>query len=291
MGDPTDSGQASLQRARAALDLRRQGEDAVAHAGRGQSPSARATPRPNGVLAQALLGLVAPRPRRLLRGGGGAQARRPGRVAPPPALRGALGAGPQGRRRWPAADAAVRLDPSSPWAHAARRARALAGARRPALKAIDEAKAALKLAPEEATLHAGLAELLLPSGRQRRAAAAHFKDSLALDPRQAGVLNDYAASRSTARREAGRHVAFRSAMLLDPTMKVRLRNVHGAVRPDSRGGPRSPVSGAATRPGRSCWSAARGVDPGAPRLPGDLTRRSLAADRRAAQLAERDPAS
>lgn len=124
------------------------------------------------------------------------------------------------------ADEAVRLAPNLGFAHYTR---ALALAR---MKRIDEARAsnikALELDANNADIHRDLGDLYLDA--EPKVAEKHYRASLALDPNDAYALNNLGVSLKRQRRAKEALIAFKAAMLLDPTMGAAKRNTHSTAK-------------------------------------------------------------
>jgi tetratricopeptide (TPR) repeat protein len=124
-----------------------------------------------------------------------------------------------------ATDEAVRLAPDLAQVH---HARSLV---LEAMKKVPEARAAaeraIELDPERAGSHAQLGDLWLDADPAR--AERHYRESLTLDPESPRALNNlgYALSKLKRHREAA--LAFRSAVLLDPSMEIAKKNARSAI--------------------------------------------------------------
>lgn len=124
-----------------------------------------------------------------------------------------------------AADSAVRLAPDLGQAHQTRSLVLEAMKRLPEARAASER--AIALEPEKASFHAHAGDLWLDEDPAR--AERHYRESVALDPENARTLNDLgvALSKQKRHREAG--LAFRSAVLLDPTLDLAKQNARSAI--------------------------------------------------------------
>jgi tetratricopeptide (TPR) repeat protein len=124
-----------------------------------------------------------------------------------------------------AADTCVRLLPGAAESHAAR-GKVLAG-----LKRRKDAQAAyekaLELDPDDADLHRELGDLYLE--KEPAKAEACYRRSLAIDAGDAVTLNNLGAALNRQKRADEAALAFKSAILLDPTLKVAKRNAHATI--------------------------------------------------------------
>jgi tetratricopeptide (TPR) repeat protein len=124
-----------------------------------------------------------------------------------------------------AANTCVRLLPDAAESHAVR-AKVLAG-----LKRRKQAQAAyekaLELDPDDADLHRDLGDLFLKYKPAK--AEACYRRSLALDPSDAVTLNNLGAALNRQKRPDDAALAFKAAILADPTLKVAKRNAHSTV--------------------------------------------------------------
>ena len=125
-----------------------------------------------------------------------------------------------------AADEAVRIAPDVPETHHAR-SLVLEALKRKA-EAREASERAISLAPHEAPYHAQLGDLWVDT--DAAVAEGHYRESLRLDPSSAAVLNNLGVAllRQKQTREAA--LAFRSAVLLDPTLEVAKQNTHASAR-------------------------------------------------------------
>ena len=124
-----------------------------------------------------------------------------------------------------AADACVRLLPGAAESHAVR-GKVLAG-----LKRRKEAEAAyetaLELDPDDADLHRDFGDLFLQSDPAK--AEACYRRSLAIDASDAVTLNNLGAALNRQKRPDEAALAFKSAILADPTLKVAKQNAHSTI--------------------------------------------------------------
>ncbi|HVO30670.1 MAG TPA: tetratricopeptide repeat protein, partial [bacterium] len=124
-----------------------------------------------------------------------------------------------------AAEEAIRLAPVQGYAHYTR---ALALAR---LKRIPEARAscerAVSLDPNNADFRRDLGDLYLDG--EPKTAETHYRASLALDASDAYALNNLGVSLKRQGRAKEAVLAFKSAMLLDPTLGAAKRNTHSTT--------------------------------------------------------------
>ncbi|HET9751310.1 MAG TPA: tetratricopeptide repeat protein [Myxococcales bacterium] len=124
-----------------------------------------------------------------------------------------------------AAETCVRLLPGAAEPHAVR-GKVLAG-----LKRRKEAQAAyekaLELDPDDADLHRDLGDLFLESDPAK--AEACYRRSLAIEAGDAVTLNNLGAALNRQKRADEAALAFKSAILLDPTLKVAKRNAHATI--------------------------------------------------------------
>jgi tetratricopeptide (TPR) repeat protein len=133
------------------------------------------------------------------------------------------------QKRYPealaASEEAVKLLPDSALGHYTK-ALALAG-----MKRVPEARSAnekaVELDPDNAEIRSHLGDLFLD--REPARAERHYRDALALEPNDACTLNNLgvALKKQGMAKEAA--VAFKSAVLLDPTLAVAKRNAHSTV--------------------------------------------------------------
>jgi tetratricopeptide (TPR) repeat protein len=125
-----------------------------------------------------------------------------------------------------AADEAVRLAPNLAVAHSTR------GAALEALKRKEEAVAAygraIELDPNNAPHHRVLGDALLDLKEWTRAEK-HYLTSLALDPRDPVTLNNYGVTLERQGREEEARLAFKAAVLADPTQATAKKNVQSNV--------------------------------------------------------------
>lgn len=124
-----------------------------------------------------------------------------------------------------AADESVKLLPDSALGHYTR-ALALSGMKR-IPEARQSAHKAVELDPDNAEIRSHLGDLYLD--REPAVAERHYRDALALEPNDACTLNNLgvALKKQGMAKEAA--VAFKSAVLLDPTLAVAKRNAHSTV--------------------------------------------------------------
>lgn len=124
-----------------------------------------------------------------------------------------------------AADACVRLLPGAAESHAVR-GKVLAG-----LKRRKEAEAAyeraLELDPDDADLHRDQGDLFLKADPAK--AEACYRRSLAIDASDAVTLNNLGAALNRQKRPDEAALAFKSAILADPTLKVAKQNAHSTI--------------------------------------------------------------
>lgn len=124
-----------------------------------------------------------------------------------------------------AADTALELDPDDEYAHVARgRALHSLGRAKGARRAFEQA---VELAPEDPVLLCELGNHLLE--RDPRAAERHYRAALRLDPHDAECLNNLGVALNRQRREREAATAFKSALLLDPTLKEARENTYETV--------------------------------------------------------------
>jgi len=123
------------------------------------------------------------------------------------------------------ADESVRLAPNLGYAHYTR---ALALAR---MKRVEEARAsnrrAVELDPRNADFRRDLGDLFLD--KEPKTAEAHYRASLALEPNDAFALNNLGVALKRQGRSREAVIAFKSAMLLDPTLGAAKRNTHSTT--------------------------------------------------------------
>jgi tetratricopeptide (TPR) repeat protein len=133
----------------------------------------------------------------------------------------------------PAADEAVRLAPDQAPPHFMR------SLILEKLKRIGEARGAaeraLELDPDDEGNHAQLGDLWLEKDPVR--AERHYRDSLAIDAAQPMTLNNLGVALNRQERTREAALAFRSAVILDPTLKEAKKNAHASIRNLVRGGP------------------------------------------------------
>jgi tetratricopeptide (TPR) repeat protein len=131
------------------------------------------------------------------------------------------------------ADESVRLAPNLGYAHYTR---ALALAR---MKRIEEARAsnrrAVELDPRNADFRRDLGDLFLD--KEPKTAEKHYRASLALDPTDPFALNNLGVALKRQGRAREAVVAFKSAMILDPTLGAAKRNTHSTTQEILRTGP------------------------------------------------------
>jgi tetratricopeptide (TPR) repeat protein len=208
--------QAARLRAEAALELRRF-EDAEREA-REAIACAPEDPEGHGLHARALLGLK--RFREAQKAAEAGLALSPGsewhhRLRASALLKQGLHGDALG-----ASDAAARLAPDLGLAHYSR---ALALSE---LKRVREAREAnllaIELDPQNPDLRRHLGDLFLAD--DPKAAEAHYRSCLAIDPRDAHALNNLGVALTRQRRSYEAAATFRSALLLDPTLKVAKEN-------------------------------------------------------------------
>jgi tetratricopeptide (TPR) repeat protein len=124
-----------------------------------------------------------------------------------------------------AADEAIRLDPNSAAAHSAR-SLVLTGYWERKL-AIASAERAVELAPDNAGFLAHLGLLLLRKDPKR--AEKLLRESLAIEPNDAAVLNNLGVALHRQRRALDAALAYKAAILVDPALGVAKRNAHSTV--------------------------------------------------------------
>ena len=124
-----------------------------------------------------------------------------------------------------AADTSVRLLPDAAEAHAVRGS-VLAGLKRPRDAEAAYAKA-LELDPDDAALHRELGDLFLKSDPAK--AEACYRRSLAIDASDAVTLNNLGAALNRQKRSDEAALAFKSAILADPTLRVAKQNAHSTI--------------------------------------------------------------
>jgi tetratricopeptide (TPR) repeat protein len=131
-----------------------------------------------------------------------------------------------------AANEAVRLAPDVPQAHyVLAQAFAATGRRKEALA---EAERTRELDPSNALYVTLLGDLYLK--KKPKLAEEYYRQSLALDPESAATLNNLGVSLLRQRRTVDAAAAFKSAVLLDPTLAVARRNAHSTLDAMLRGG-------------------------------------------------------
>ncbi|HYV65692.1 MAG TPA: tetratricopeptide repeat protein [Myxococcales bacterium] len=145
-----------------------------------------------------------------------------------------------------AAEECVRLMPGASESHGAR-AKALAalGRREEAMAAYDRA---IALDPHDALLHRELGDLLLSQAPAE--AERHYRAALAINPSDAVTLNNFGASLARQKRPDEAALAFKSAILADPTLRVAKQNAHSTL---------SSQLGAAAGIGGALWIALQAV--------------------------------
>jgi tetratricopeptide (TPR) repeat protein len=131
-----------------------------------------------------------------------------------------------------AADEAVRLAPHIAQCHYVR-AQALAACRRPK-EGIAAAERALELNPNDASNYSLLADLHLKKSPAR--AEEYYRKSLSIDPQSAPALNNLGVALLRQKRPIDAATAFKSAVLVDPTLTVAKRNAHATTSSLLRGG-------------------------------------------------------
>lgn len=146
----------------------------------------------------------------------------------------ALALNAMGRRKeaLAAADEAVRLQPDLAPAHFVRSIVLETLKRLP--EAREAAGRALELDPEDPGYHAQLGDLWLRDDPPR--AERHYRESLSLDPARAGTLNNLGVALNAQKRTRDAALAFRSAVILDPTLTVAKQNTHASIRRLAGGG-------------------------------------------------------
>jgi tetratricopeptide (TPR) repeat protein len=122
-----------------------------------------------------------------------------------------------------AAEEAVRLDPDDPDGHAA--VALSAGARGEHDEAVAALQRALALAPDSGHLHRLLADQYLAQTSYDLAIAEYHR-ALSFDPNDSIVLNNLGCALSRRGRDEEAALAFKSAVMLDPTLKVAKQNAH-----------------------------------------------------------------
>ncbi len=124
-----------------------------------------------------------------------------------------------------AADECVRLAPGASESHAVR-GKVLA-----ALKHRDDAEEeyqrALQIDPHSADTHRDLGDLFLRKDPRR--AEKHYRQALAIEPSDAVALNNFGAALLAQKRRDEAALAFKAAILADPTMQVAKRNAHATL--------------------------------------------------------------
>ncbi len=132
-----------------------------------------------------------------------------------------------------AADESLALAPGDPAGHYLR-SLALRGLRR-----LEEARAAamvaVELGPENADFRTHLGDVWLDADAAR--AEAHYRAALALDPERAWTLNNLGVALLRQGKKADASLAFRSAILVDPTFPQAKLNAFRAAVSIRRGGP------------------------------------------------------
>ncbi len=141
----------------------------------------------------------------------------------------AMGRGDEARA---AADEAVRLAPDLAPAHYVRSV--VLEAMKALPEARESAERAVELDPEDASYHAQLGDLCL--ARDPARAERHYRESLALDPERAATLNNLGVALNAQKRTRDAALAFRSAVILDPSLTVAKQNTHASVRKLAGGG-------------------------------------------------------
>lgn len=124
-----------------------------------------------------------------------------------------------------AADTSVRLLPDAAESHAVR-GKVLAGLKRPREAEAAYGKA-LELDPDDADLHRDLGDLFLKSDPAK--AEACYRRSLAIDASDAVTLNNLGAALNRQKRPDEAALAFKSAILADPTLQVAKQNAHSTI--------------------------------------------------------------
>ncbi len=154
-----------------------------------------------------------------------------------------------------AADEAVRLGPDLAPAHHVR------SVVLEAMKDLPEARAAadraVELDPEDARYHSQLGDLWLAGDPAR--AERHYRESLALDPSRASTLNNLGVALNAQKRTRDAALAFRSAVILDPTLTVAKQNTHASVRRLAGGGALFAVAMGVTQGARLLERIGRGA--------------------------------
>lgn len=124
------------------------------------------------------------------------------------------------------ADEAAHLDPNESVVHLAR------GLRLEALDRIDEARAAydqsLKFDPDDAVTLFQRGSLELPNKPKK--ALPFLERAVERDPNDAAILNNYGAALQGVGRKKEAQLAFRSAILIDPTLRIAKENAHNALK-------------------------------------------------------------
>lgn len=131
-----------------------------------------------------------------------------------------------------AADEAVRLQPDVAPGHFVRSVILETLKKLP--EAREAAERAVELDPEDAGHHAQLGDLWLKQDPAR--AERHYRESLALDPARADTLNNLGVALNAQKRTRDAALAFRSAVMLDPTLTVAKQNTHSTIRRMTGGG-------------------------------------------------------
>ena len=124
-----------------------------------------------------------------------------------------------------AADECVRLLPNATESHQIR-GKALGKLKRLA-DAEEEYARALQLNPHSAEAHRELGDLVLKKTPKR--AEEHYRAALAIEPNDAVALNNLGAALSRQKRRDEAALAYKAAILADPTLKVAKRNAHATV--------------------------------------------------------------
>lgn len=130
------------------------------------------------------------------------------------------------------ADEAARLAPDLSEAHLVRSYVLESLKRIPAAR--EAAERAVALSPDDAGAHAQLGDLWLEKDPAR--AERSYREALSLDPERAMTLNNLGVALGKQERKREAALAFRSAVMLDPTLTVAKQNAHGSVRRLASGG-------------------------------------------------------
>jgi tetratricopeptide (TPR) repeat protein len=124
-----------------------------------------------------------------------------------------------------AVDEALRLAPEEPQGHHLRSV--ILNSMRRRSDAREAAERAVSLAPHESAFHRQLGNLWLEDDPV--CAETHYRAALRIDPNNPAALNNLGVALNKQKRTREAAIAFKSALLLNPTMSEARRNTHSTV--------------------------------------------------------------